>query len=303
MNWLVWLWACSTPQVCTENGTVLDVGWQASWRAPTCDPALGAELQATADEVEARLSIYADDSELHRVRDGVGPVPVSEQTYRLVRQALDLADATGGAYDPTVEPLVLAWGFGIRDDPQPPSAEELMAARARVGWEAVQTGREAGAPWVDSGDRALDLTSLLEGQIADALAFSLASRGLGSHLVTVGDESAAGGEGPSGPWRVGPDASPGEPGAEVVVPLSGGGLAVAHGGRHLLDPQTGLLIDSDVVLAVVWSNTATRADGLATAVVASGSERGLALIEAQPEAEALVITSEQTRYTLGFPGL
>lgn len=314
---MIWLWgmlACAPSlQDCSAAGTGLGTTWRARWRAEACDPAVGAALQARLDAVEAHVGLFAPDSELAALRSTAGPVPVGEGTALLVREALTLAAQTEGAFDPTIEPLARAWG--LHDDPpalrEPPEAARA-AALALVGWQRVRVGRDADGPWVDAGDTALDLGAVMEGHAADRLAALLASRGLVDHLVDVGGAVSAAGRGPEGPWRVGLVAPDGVERLAAVRPGRGGVAWAVAGpvdpGRPAgvrLDPTTGGLAESDVAAVTVVAPEARQADGLATAVVLIGAERGLALLEALPDVEGEVWTvgDVQARETTGMGGM
>jgi len=294
---LLWLMGCG-PMLCQANGTGLGTTWSAQYMAPAC-VSIDGDVKALVTGIEAELGIWSETSEIHKIRESTAPVMVSESTYGLVREALDVAAASGGAFDPTIEPLSRAWG--LHSEPRTPDDDTLAAAVAQVGWGHVEHGREdSGAPWIDGNGRALDLTGLLEGYTADRVATLLSRKNLGSHLVSVGDELRAAGDGPTGPWRVGIDVEPGEPGDDLVLKLSGGGLASAGGGPDTLDPRTGRRAATDVLRAVVVAPTAAEADALATAWVVLGSKAGLALIEARPDAEGVAYVDGGTVRSGGF---
>ena len=93
------------------------MGTYASLTVPAAEEralAAGAVLaQADLREIDGRLSIFRPDSEISRLNLSAGASPslVSAQTEEVLRLSLRYADATGGAFDPTVGPLVRFWGF------------------------------------------------------------------------------------------------------------------------------------------------------------------------------------------------
>lgn len=284
------LLACA-PQRCQAHGTALGTTWQVTWTAERCEPQVGNDAAALIELVESSLSVWSDDSELHALRRTAGPSPVSESTYRLIWTALDVAGASQGAFDPTIEPVMRAWGLRGEGEMSQPDPTALASALAGVGWERLVAERDSeGHPTVDPGGASLDLSGLLEGHAADRLSAQLQRDGLGNHVITVGDEIRVGGTGLAGPWRLALDVEPGEPGSDLVFRLGGGGLASAGRNETTMDPRTGRPVDTDVLRAVVVAPTTTEADALATAWVVLGSERGLALIEARPDVEGLVFT-------------
>lgn len=98
---------------------------------------LYGKLFARLRELNDIFNNYSDSSEISRVnREAAAtPVAVSQDFYLVLKTALDFARLTGGAFDPTVGPLVKLWGFG--KTPRVPSQEEIEAAQKLVGWQCV----------------------------------------------------------------------------------------------------------------------------------------------------------------------
>ena len=98
---------------------------------------LYGKLFARLRELNDIFNNYSDSSEISRVNReaAAAPVEVSQDFYVVLKTALDFARLTGGAFDPTVGPLVKLWGFG--KSPRVPSQEEIEAAQKLVGWQCV----------------------------------------------------------------------------------------------------------------------------------------------------------------------
>lgn len=286
------------------RGEALGTTWMVKWRG-----SVGADVQPVVEavlaEVDQRMSTWRDDSELLAVRAGPGPVPVSEETAMVVREALVLAEATGGAFDPTVQPLVELWGFHGKRRTDPPSEAELAEALAQVGWDRVELGRDpSGRPTVDAHGAALDLSAIAKGHAVDRVSNALSAMQLADHLVEVGGEVRASGTGPQGAWKLGID-RPEEglaPGQELaaVAALTNAAMATSGNYRntyeidgqrvvHTLDPRTGRPALGTVASATVVAPDCRTADGWATALMVLGPEQGLPLIEARPDLDALLL--------------
>jgi thiamine biosynthesis lipoprotein len=210
--------------------------------------------------------------------------------------ALALAAASRGAFDPTLEPLMVAWGFHRDGEPSPPSPVELSQALERVGYEAVQRFRVDGVATLNRHGRQLDVSGMLEGYAADRLSGELATFGVAHSLVQVGDEVRVQGRGPHGLWRVG------VPGTQTVLSITNRGLASAgHPDEptSTLNPGTGQLAASDVRHVTVLAPTAAEADGLATAVRVAGSEAGLSLLASRIDVAAWVVKDDGSVLTVG----
>ena len=121
---------------------------------------LYGKLFARLRELNDIFNNYSDSSEISRVNQNAAaePVAVSQDFYLVLKTALDFARLTGGAFDPTVGPLVKLWGFG--KEPRVPSQEEIEAAQKLVGWQCValqesaQTEDAPGQPEGFTGQKA-----------------------------------------------------------------------------------------------------------------------------------------------------
>lgn len=287
------------------RGEALGTTWMVKYTGQEDPNEVGQGVTEVLAEVDAAMSTWRDDSELSLIRSTAGPVVVSEDTYQVVRAALDLAEATGGAFDPTVEPLIELWGFHGKRLNKLPSDESIAAALEQVGWSKVTLARnEDHQPLVDGGGTALDLSAIAKGHAVDRVSNMLSRLGLASHLVEVGGEVRAHGQSPSGrPWRLGVDRpEPGlAPGAqlEAAINLTNASLATSGNYRnryevegtvisHTLDPRTGQTVNSTLASATVVAPDCRTADGLATALIVLG-EPGMKLVNNLADVEALLL--------------
>jgi thiamine biosynthesis lipoprotein len=260
---------------------------------------------AALAEVDAAMSTWRDDSDLSRVRAAGGPTKVSEETWSVVRAAVDLAQATGGAFDPTVQPLVELWGIHGDRRTAAPTDDQVAAVLKQVGWHKVLLGRSGqGEPTIDGAGTALDLSAIAKGHAVDRVSAAVSALGLGAHMVEVGGEVRVHGLNETGDrWRVGidwPEAglTPGER-LFGVVQLTNGAVATSGNYRnayevdgvhvvHTLDPRVGRPVESDVASVTVVAPDCRTADGWATALMVLGSE-GLVLLEGVPDVHAVLV--------------
>ena len=185
---------------------------------------------------------------------------VSEETDRLLRDALALAEATGGAFNPLIGPLVAAWDVkamraayvaGVPLPPAPAADAVEAALRAsswgllsRVGerrWVMGVPGESAGG--VDAPSPSLDLGGIAKGYTADAcrdLAVAMGARGV---LVSVGTSSVSvfGTRADGSSWRAGlRDPQGGPTSVAGVVELPAGGMASLSTSGDNLGPLDGV---------------------------------------------------------------
>lgn len=241
---------------------------------PAIADRLIARSLAEIERLERVFSLYRPDSALVRLnRDGALDAPPLD-LVRLLGEAQRYAALTGGAFDPTVQPLwrLYARHFERPDaDPSGPPGRLVEAALALVGAEAVSVDPRQ-IRFARAG-MAVTLNGIAQGYITDRVADLLLSEGIGHALVDMGETRALGGRPEGGPWLVGLE-DPFAPGRvaqklalrDRAIATSGGyGLRFDAAGRfnHILDPSTGS--PSAIPAVSVVASSATMADALSTA--------------------------------------
>ena len=292
--------AASVAPVHVLRGQTMGTTWSAQCvSASRVDlHALHDAVQARLDQLVAQMSTWDADADIMRFNRAAAGAwfPLQEDFLRVLTAALDIAEASGGAFDPTVSPLVGAWGFGAHAGPLGvPSAADLAAARARVGWQQLRFDagqRRVGQP----GGVMLDLSAIAKGYGVDVVADLLSGRGFDAALIEVGGELYGFGRKPDGtPWRVLVESSPDEEAdADGLEPriLALDGLAVAtsgdrwhaysQGGRryaHTIDPRSGEPVTDAAAAVTVVALDAMHADAWATALTVMGATEGHAFAE------------------------
>nr|WP_282571421.1 FAD:protein FMN transferase [Methylonatrum kenyense] len=286
------LGACGQADQLQEiSGQTMGTTWSAQFvvTADTDTDGLREDLEAALETVNAQMSTYREDSHLSRFNQSAAgeSLELPPEFTVVLMAALELAEATDGAFDPTVGPLVNLWGFGPdgRRTEAPPE-EELEAARERVGWQQLEFDMNT-RRLTQPGEVYLDLSSIAKGFAADQLAEVLEGRGIDRYLVGIGGDMRIRGDKPGGaPWRIAIERP--DPGARdihtVIEPVD---VAMATSGSyrnffvdgeqeysHTIDPHTGRPVPQDLVSVTVLHDNAKMADGLATAITALGAEAG-----------------------------
>jgi thiamine biosynthesis lipoprotein len=266
--------------------------------------ALGAEVDAAFADVDARMSTYRDDSEVSRFNasTSVDWQEISPGLLEVLETAQRISRMSDGAFDVTVGPLVDLWGFGPapRRDVVPDGAE-IAAARARVGFDAIETRDRPPALRKSRPDVALDLSAIAEGHAIDRVAALLEAHGIGDYVVELGGELRARGSSERGePWAIAIEQPvPEARRAQRIVHVSGASVATSGsyrnyfeaGGRHyshIIDPRTGAPVDHDLVSVTVIATSSMHAGALATALLVLGPEAGYALAVREGIAALLV---------------
>lgn len=275
------------------GGRALGTTWSLRWMPGpgTPDPALvQREAAAWLEAFEAELSAWRPGSALNRLNAAPAAEwsPVSPRLAGIVAEALAVAALTGGAFDPTVEPLLGPWGHGpaARTGPAP-SPAELERLRAAVDWRRLSVRTDPPAVRRARADTRVDLSSPAKGRATDELSDLARRLGATNHLAAVGGDLRAAGPGPAGAgWPVGiARPSPGEPALARRLHLRDAALSTSGNDRnrapvgptgagHLLDPRTGRPAESSLIAVSVRAATSQRASALATGFFVLGPEAG-----------------------------
>ncbi len=287
-------WPVLGARVHMLEGHTMGTGWQLRWSGPPA-PALAPirrAVEAELDLVVAQMSQWRPDSDLSRFNAAAPghwqslPAAFAE----VLTCALEVAQTSGGAFDPTVGHAVAHWGFGPQsrfDVPgyEPPARAPGKAATGR--WKALRF--DAHQP----GGVALDLSAIAKGHSVDRMVLCLCMRSLGFHdvLAEVGGELRGCGLRPDGqPWWVDVAMPDGQP-ANNRVALHG--LSIATSGdawrcyrdqqgrfwSHTINPHRAEPISHGLASVSVLHEECMRADAWSSALTVLGLEQGMALAQ------------------------
>lgn len=255
--------------------------------------------------INRQMSTWDPDSEIssfNRSRS-VEAFPCSEEFASVVERSLELADATDGAFDPTLQPLLNLWGFGSGGgERRVPADKEIEAIRQATGWEKL-TARSWAIEKAEP-EISLALGAIAKGYGVDSLALLLEQAGLENWFVEIGGEVVVKGLSPAGvPWKIGiqyPTTNPMDEKLQGIVHMTNGAVATSGDYRnyifedgavysHILDPRSGRAALSDTASVTVVAPTCMDADGIATALFVMGATNGLEWVEFQPMVEAMFL--------------
>ena len=265
--------------------------------------------------IEDRMSTYDPNSEISRLAS----VPANEtftvsgDTAAVLNQALKVVEATEGAFDITVGPLVDAWGFGPSGRPQHvPSEQEITSLMQRIGRDKLSFNRSERTVTKTVDGVSVDLSAIAKGYAVDRVAAALEARGHHDYLVEIGGETRARGRNDRGqPWRVAvekPD------GPALALEIDNHGVAssgnyrnsyVLDGQRfaHTIDPRKGRPVTHRLMGTTVIHEDTAMADAWATALMVLGEQEALRMASKEALAAALFVAGPQgieTRTTTAF---
>lgn len=278
-------------------GTMLRVVvWQ-----PDGDAALPVlrEVRRAVTAVDSLMSNYRADSDVSRIGAAAGSgawTPVSAETLEVLEAALDHARSSGGAFDPTVGPVVDVWGF-YRERGAMPSTGALDSARALVGWQHVEVDRAQRRVRLPRAGMQLDFGAIAKGYAVDLALEAAARAGAERVMVDLGGNIGVLGDAPAGgAWPLGLR-HPREQRPFAVVDVDTGAIATSgdyeryfvHQGiryAHVVDPRTGWPVRG-VASVSVLAPTGLTSDVLSTTLFVLGPERGCAEVATLPGVAAV----------------
>jgi len=238
-------------------------------------------------------STWRDDSELSafNTASSIDWIAVSAPLCDLLERSLDISRITGGAFDPTVGPLVNLWGFGPPGQvTEPPTDADIVAAQHRVGFKLLEVDCSEQLVRKDVPDLYVDLSGWAKGHAVDQVAGLLDSRGIENYMVEIGGELRIRGYNRHGNrWAIGIEApSTSERVPHAVVHITDTSVATSgdyrnyfeHNGQrysHTIDPRTGRPVTHSLAAVTVVDASAAFADAMATALLVLGPDDGPAL--------------------------
>lgn len=246
---------------------------------------------------DERFSRFRPGSELSRLNRSAGTsFSASEPMLEVVSAAIAAARATGGLFDPSVAPRLVALGYD-RDFAELAShrPEARLAGWHAGGWREIEIDRAGGWIRLPAGTT-IDLGGIAKGMAVDAALALLQQRAITPACVNAGGDLGVIGELEQG-WPIGLD----EAGERTVV-LHAGGLATSsvlrrrwhvgpHERHHLIDPRTGMPATGSVVSASVSATSCREAEVAAKAALLLGAERGASFLGRHRLAGVLALRS------------
>ena len=264
----------------------------------------GVALEEAVDlveKVEDLWSVTDTGSEIYAANHSGGrPIPVSRETAELVSFALEMAEETDGALDPTLYPVLAAWGF-TTDTKQAPSEPEIDGLLQNVNYRRISLD---GTSLTVPDGMALDLGAVGKGYAASLVAEVLAEHDVTSALVNLGGNVQAVGHRPDGrDWRIGVRA-PWEDENLGVLEISDAAVVTSGGYEnyfedaegnlywHILDPATGHPADSGLRAVTIVGEDGGRCDALSTALFVMGAEKAEKYWRENGGFDMLLVTDE-----------
>ena len=225
----------------------------------------------------------------------------------ILPMAQSVSEATKGAFDITVAPLVNAWGFGFKHS-QLPTDAQVDSLRALVDYKyiSIHDGRIVKS----NSDVVIDLSAIAKGFGTDQVARLLSGHGVNNFMVEIGGEIVCRGNNPKGDaWHIGinrpvEDSTGMNTEVQEVVNVHDRAMAtsgnyrnfyITEDGRklsHTIDPANGRPVRHSLLSSTVIAPTCAMADAFATSFMVMGVDKAKEVLGRHPELQAYLIYTD-----------
>jgi thiamine biosynthesis lipoprotein len=267
---------------------------------------LQKDIDRLLQRFDKSVSTYQSNSLISKINHNEKYGRTDDYFEACFLQAKEIWTLTEGAFDPTVYPLVNAWGFGPekKDKLEQVKIDSLLTF---VGFEKITLSR--GKITKSDPRVSLDFNAFAQGYSVDLVSDLLLSKGITSFVVEIGGEVYAHGQRDGLPWSIGleqpienkTNVNP----LNVIFQIENIGVATSGNYRkftvengvkiaHHIDPKTGKPTSNELLSASIFTNNCISSDALATAVLVMGLEKAKEFLTVHPEIQAYLIYSDAT---------
>ena len=267
------------------------------------NPNIAKGIDSIFHAIDLSVNLWVDSSIICKVNRNEDVIldNIFIDNFNIAQKAAELSE---GYFDPTISPLVSAWGFSAENGELiTENGAFIDSLRSLVDYRKVRI--EDGRLIKENPAMRLDFNAIAQGYTSDLIGAYLESQGITNYLVNVGGEIMARGCKPDGSsWVVGIE----KPAAnwddrqmvQQRVELRDKGIVTSGSYRkyverdgkrysHCIDPMTGCPVEHNLLSATVIAETSVWADALASICMVMGVERSLEIINKLDGVEAYYI--------------
>ena len=258
------------------------------------------QIDSLLEAFNQSLSTYIQDSEISKFNKNSEVENPSRLFQHVLSESHWIYEQTHGAFDPTVGPLVKAWGFGPDKQIIEPDSAAIDSMLLLIGYEKLEFSK---SQVKKEAKVTLDFSAIAKGQAVDEIGQFLEGRGITNYMVEIGGEVRCRGLNQNDTtWMIGiqdPRIAKVDTKAAVVA-VDNRSVATSGNYRnyyekdgkiraHIVDPITGYTAKHDLLSVTVLHANCMTADAYATAFMVMGLEKSIAHVEGDPELEALFV--------------
>ena len=267
---------------------------------------LFSEIEARLIDIENKMSIYKEDSEISQINKYgfIEPVKVSDDTFEVIKSGYYYSELSNGVFDITVGSIVKLWNVS-GENPKVPTEDQIKEALNRVGYQNIILYDDKRVGLKKEGV-VIDLGGIAKGYATDEIRKILLENGIKSAIINLGGNIFVIGEKDSGKkWKVGIQNPLGHYGEYVAIIEVSDETVVTSGSyerffksngkvyHHIFDTKNGYPKETDLLSATIIAKNSTKADALSTTLFILGSDYGFDFIKQFDDIYAIFITKNK----------
>lgn len=254
------------------------------------------------ESVGNSLNVFDEASLVSRVNH-TDSLNVDRHFIRVYNASRKINELSNGAFDPTLGPLIRAWGF----EKGHTATGDTLRLDSLLKLTGINSTELKGSIILkENPEIQFNFSAIAKGYGCDAIAEMLERNGVSSYLIEIGGEIRCNGHNPeNGKWRISIDRPVLSDSvlheSQCVVEVGSAGIATSGNYRnfkrvktgiygHTISTETGRPVQTDILSATVVADDAMTADGLATAMMAIGSKKAAELAETTNTAVLLILS-------------
>jgi len=313
---LVYLMACtSAPEKTAQSdqgaateivikGQAQGTTYTIKYLADEYEDGLKEKFDKLLHDIDMSMSTYVPTSKISRLNDG-DTIQLDDLFLSVYKLSYNINRETNGAFDPTIGPLIKAWGFDYAN-PQKMDSVMVRELLEKSGFDQFEV---RGAAMNSKGKSArINFNAVAQGYSVDLMAQILEQMKIQNYYIELGGELKVKGRNKFGDWWVigidRPDGTNLERKLAQRISLENSAMATSGNYRkfyeldgkrysHTLNPQTGYPAENSLLSATVITSDCGTADALATAFMVMGKEKSVDYLERHPTIQAYFISSTE----------
>lgn len=306
------LTACDRRQYRTDSGMVWNTVYNITYDSSDI---FTDSILNIFDNVGKSVSLFDEESVVSKVNNESGPIVVDSTFITIYNTSLKINRLTKGAFDPTLSPLITAWGFGKGHKATPDTAR-IDSILCFVG---LQRTHLSGNKLIkDDARTQFNFSAIAKGFGCDEIGRMFKRNGVNNYLVEIGGEIVVSGQSKRGSkWNISidrpnPDALHTD--SQMIIEVTDCGIATSGNYRnyqtgpqgnygHTINPKTGRPAETDILSATVVAATCMEADALATSFMVLGKENAVEIVEKNKIAAMFVLADHSVWMSSKFKQL
>ena len=268
------------------------------------------ECESILIDIDNKMSCQISSSEISKINDnaGIDYVRVSDDTYNVIKEAIDFSKISNDTFDISIGPIIDLWGIGT-DNAKVPTKEDIQSKLSLVNYKNILLDENTHSVKLSKKNMKIDLGGIAKGYAADKIYAYLKEENLESALINLGGNIyALGTKSNNQPFSIGIQ-DPTKARGNSIGNIKISNKSVVTSGiyerylevndkiyHHMLDPHTGYPFDNNLSSVTIVSDTSMICDALSTTTFGLGIEGGMRLIDDMDGVDAIFITKDKKVY-------